>query len=278
MSDPELDGAVSGPAKLPSEAGRDAAPSLRRCLGAVATAPPGETSGPAKLRSEAGRDAAPSLRRCLGAVATAPRPDCALCPRLARFRVEVKAAHADYFCAPVPSFGASAPQLLVVGLAPGKHGANRTGRPFTGDYAGELLYQTLFDFGWSTAPTSQYADDGLKLCDARITNAVRCLPPENKPQPAEVRACNPFLAAELDALPKHAVVLALGTIAHGAVLRASGLKLASAPFGHGASVDLPGGRRLFASYHCSRYNTQTRRLTPEMFGAVFAQIARALHR
>ena len=206
-----------------------------------------------------------------------PAADCAQCPRLAQFRAVVKAEHADYFCAPVPSFGVAAPRLLVVGLAPGKHGANRTGRPFTGDHAGELLYQTLFDFGWSTAPVSVSAADGLQLQDARITNAVRCLPPENKPSPAESRTCNPFLAAELAALAPGGAVLALGAIAHGAVLRACGLPLASARFAHGADSPLPGGRRLFASYHCSRYNTQTRRLTPEMFRDVFAQIAGALH-
>ena len=201
-----------------------------------------------------------------------PPADCRRCPRLADFRAAVKTEEPAYFCAPVPSFGDPSPRLLVVGLAPGKHGANRTGRPFTGDYAGELLYQTLFDYGWSNRAASVSAADGLELHGARITNAVRCLPPENKPQPAEVRQCNPYLTAEIEALERDTAVLALGSIAFGAVLRAVGEKTSAAKFAHGARLSLPGGRALFASYHCSRYNTQTRRLSPEMFRQVFAAI------
>ena len=152
------------------------------------------------------------------------------------------------------------------------HGANRSGRPFTGDYAGILLYQTLYRFGYASAPASMATDDGLVLTGCRITNAVKCLPPANKPEPAEIRICNRFLAAELAALPPRATILALGQIAHQAVLRALGLKLGDYPFAHASDYRLSDGRRLLSSYHCSRYNTQTRRLTPEMFEAVFTQI------
>lgn len=180
--------------------------------------------------------------------------------------------HPDYYCRPVPPFGDADPRLLIVGLAPGLHGANRSGRPFTGDHAGILLYATLHAHGFADRPVSVAADDGLRLAGCRITNAVKCVPPENKPEAAEVRRCNPFLAAELAALPAGAAILALGQIAHAAVLRALGLKAVDHPFGHAASHALPGGRRLFDSYHCSRYNTQTRRLTPAMFASVFADI------
>lgn len=196
-------------------------------------------------------------------------PDCRACPRLARFLDDVRAGHPGYHARPVPAFGDPAPRLLIVGLAPGMHGANRSGRPFTGDYAGILLYATLHKFGYASAPESVSKDDGLRLIGCRITNAVKCLPPANKPEPAEIRACNGFLAAELAALPAGAGILALGQIAHQAVLRALGLKLKDHPFAHGADHRLPNGRRLVSSYHCSRYNTQTRRLTPEMFEAVF---------
>ena len=172
----------------------------------------------------------------------------------------------------MPPFGDDKPELLIVGLAPGFHGANRTGRPFTGDYAGVLLYETLYEFGYANLPQSISADDGLKLIGCRITNAVKCVPPENKPTPDEIKRCNGFLKAELEGLPKGTAILALGNIAHGAVLRALGLKLKDYPFGHAAAHELPDGRRFYDSYHCSRYNTQTRRLTPEMFRAVFAQI------
>jgi uracil-DNA glycosylase len=168
----------------------------------------------------------------------------------------------------------------VVGLAPGFHGANATGRPFTGDHAGILLYDTLHRYGWASAPASISASDGLRLEGCRITNAVKCVPPGNKPTPAEITTCNRFLAAELADLDRGAVILALGAIAHGAVLRGYGFKAASHAFGHGAAHTLPGGRVLIDSYHCSRYNTQTRRLTPEMFREVVGRAttrARAAH-
>lgn len=203
-------------------------------------------------------------------------PSCRACPRLAGFLDEVKQRHPAYFAQPVPPFGDDAPRLLIVGLAPGMHGANRTGRPFTGDYAGILLYQTLFDFGFASAPLSVSADDALRLLDCRITNAVKCLPPENKPEPAEIRCCNPHLAAELAALPSVKVIVALGQVAHKAVLMALGLKATSFTFGHGARHPLPDGRVLFDSYHCSRYNTQTRRLTAESFADVFRAVREAL--
>ena len=208
--------------------------------------------------------------------ASAPDPsfdaDCRACPRLADFLDTVRARHPTYHARPVAPFGATHPRLLIVGLAPGMHGANRTGRPFTGDYAGILLYETLHRFGYASAPASIAADDGLILKDCRITNAVKCLPPANKPEPGEVRMCNRFLAAELAGLPAETTVLALGQIAHQSVLRALGLKLRDYPFAHGSDYCLPDGRRLVSSYHCSRYNTQTRRLTPEMFAAVFSLI------
>lgn len=199
-------------------------------------------------------------------------PDCRACARLADFLDEVRARHPDYHARPVPAFGDPNPGLLIVGLAPGMHGANRSGRPFTGDYAGVLLYQTLHQFGYASAPVSVSVDDGLRLIDCRITNAVKCLPPANKPEPVEIRECNRFLVAELADLPKHASILALGQIAHQAVLRALNLKLRDYPFSHASDHRLPDGRRLVSSYHCSRYNTQTRRLTPEMFAAVFEKI------
>ncbi len=196
---------------------------------------------------------------------------CRRCPRLSQFLDEVKHDYPDYHARPVAPFGAEQPSLLVVGLAPGMHGANATGRPFTGDHAGILLYQTLFDYGFSSAPISESACDGLKLHDCRITNAVKCLPPQNKPIGAEIKACNDFLRAELEALAEGAVVLALGSIAHQSVVRAFGLRQKDFHFAHNALHALPGGRRLLDSYHCSRYNTQTRRLTEEMFRAVFQQ-------
>ena len=197
---------------------------------------------------------------------------CRDCPRLAEFLDEVRVEHTGYFCKPVPPFGASAPKLLVVGLAPGLHGANRTGRPFTGDYAGTLLYQTLHKYGFASRSESVSADDGLRLIDCRITNAVKCLPPQNKPLPVEIKTCNHFLASELQGLPVGTAILALGTIAHAAVLTGLGLRAAHCKFAHGAQHALPDGRALFDSYHCSRYNTNTRRLTEAMFHAVFAGI------
>jgi uracil-DNA glycosylase family 4 len=195
-------------------------------------------------------------------------PACHRCPRLARFLDEGRARNPGYHCAPVAPFGDERPKLLIVGLAPGFHGANATGRPFTGDYAGVLLYETLHAFGWASAPSSVSRDDGLELRGCRITNAVKCVPPANKPTPAEIATCNDFLRTELDALDAGTVLLALGAIAHAAVLRARGLRIAGYRFGHAAEHRLPDGRPLIDSYHCSRYNTQTRRLTPEMFRAV----------
>lgn len=203
-------------------------------------------------------------------------PECRRCPRLAEFLDAVRHDHPDYHALPVAPFGVSDPSLLIVGLAPGMHGANATGRPFTGDYAGILLYQTLYRFGFSNRPESAHRNDGLELISCRITNAVKCLPPENKPTPAEVQTCNGFLQNELLALRPGAVVLALGNIAHGAVLRSFSLRAALHPFGHGAEYALPGGRHLVSSYHCSRYNTQTRRLTQAMFETIFEGIAARL--
>jgi len=211
-----------------------------------------------------------SRHRTVCAAAEAFDPGCRRCQRLAGFLAEVRERQPAYHARPVPSFGDPAARLLVVGLAPGMHGANRTGRPFTGDHAGILLYRTLFEHGFSDRPESISVDDGLVLSDCRITNAVRCLPPANKPLPEEVRACNGFLSRELQGLPEGGAVLALGAVAHGAVLRALGLKASSARFAHGATHPLPGGRLLVDSYHCSRYNTQTRRLTPSMFAAAVA--------
>ncbi|MCL4469959.1 MAG: uracil-DNA glycosylase [Gammaproteobacteria bacterium] len=203
--------------------------------------------------------------------------ECRQCPRLAAFLDQVRCGYPGYFAKPVPPFGADAPRLLIVGLAPGMHGANRTGRPFTGDHAGILLYRTLHRFGFASAAESASAADGLELIGCRITNAVKCLPPQNKPEPAEIRQCNSYLGGEIAALAEGTAILALGTIAHQAVLRAIGLKIKEYPFGHGAAHALPGGLSLYDSYHCSRYNTQTRRLTAEMFEAVFANIRDNLH-
>ena len=203
---------------------------------------------------------------------SAPLSGCRDCPRLAGFLDQVRQKEPTYFAAPVPPFGDPAPRLLIVGLAPGMHGANRTGRPFTGDYAGILLYQTLYDFGFSTGPTSVSADDPLRLKDCRITNAVKCLPPENKPETVEIRNCNRHLQGEMADLGSVRVILALGLVAHKAVLMALGLKASACAFGHNARHELPGGRVLIDSYHCSRYNTQTRRLTPDSFADVFKAI------
>jgi len=198
-------------------------------------------------------------------------PGCRRCPRLADFLEEGRARHPGYHCAPVAPFGDDDPRLLVVGLAPGFHGANATGRPFTGDYAGVLLYATLHAFGWASAPASESRTDGLVLRGARITNAVKCVPPANKPTPGEVANCNAYLAAELHGLAAGAVVLALGAVAHGAVLRALGLRPAAFRFAHGATHRLTDGMLLVDSYHCSRYNQNTRRLTEPMFRDVVAQ-------
>ena len=193
------------------------------------------------------------------------------CARLAQFLAGVRAQHPTYWARPVPSFGAAAPRILIVGLAPGMHGANRTGRPFTGDFAGILLYETLYELGLASARTSQAAADGLMLVNARITNAVKCLPPDNKPLPIEVRTCNSYLQNELAALPSVRVIVALGRIAHDAVLLACGLARAEFAFAHGREHALNEARQLLDSYHCSRYNTQTRRLSAAMFKAVIAR-------
>jgi uracil-DNA glycosylase family 4 len=202
---------------------------------------------------------------------------CRQCPRLADFLDEVRDKEPGYHAKPVPSFGEAGSRLLVVGLAPGMHGANRSGRPFTGDYAGNLLYSTLHKFGFATSgeplDASNNANAALSLRNCRITNAVRCLPPQNKPEPGEVKQCNGYLAAELALLPPGAAVMALGTVAHGAVLRALGLRARDFPFAHGAQHDLTHGLKLYDSYHCSRYNTQTRRLTEDMFHEVFVAIS-----
>lgn len=196
--------------------------------------------------------------------------DCRACPRLAGFLDEVNARFPDYYCRPVPPFGDAAARFLIVGLAPGMHGANRTGRPFTGDHAGILLYETLHKYGFGSQAESLSANDSLALLDCRITNAVKCLPPDNKPVGAEINTCNRFLANELDTLEPGSVVLALGGIAHRAIVKARGLRQADYKFAHAAVHDL-GAVRLLDSYHCSRYNTNTGRLTPEMFDAVFAR-------
>lgn len=196
--------------------------------------------------------------------------ECTKCPRLAEFLADIRSTHPDYHARPVEPFGDPAARLLIVGLAPGMHGANATGRPFTGDYAGILLYQTLYDCGFASAPESVSRDDGLSLMNCRITNAVKCLPPQNKPTTEEVRTCNAYLQQELAALAAGSVVLALGKIAHDAIIRSLGLKLSAYPFGHGAEHALD-GFTLVDSYHCSRYNTQTRRLTEAMFRDVMLQ-------
>jgi uracil-DNA glycosylase len=201
---------------------------------------------------------------------------CRRCERLARHLAAVRAEFPAYHARPVPPFGDARARLLIVGLAPGLHGANRTGRPFTGDYAGILLYDTLHRFGFADRAVARAADDGLRLAGCRITNAVKCLPPQNRPAPDEVRRCNTYLRVELASLPSGAAVLALGTVAHRAVLMALGLRAAAHPFNHGARHALPRRLVLYDSYHCSRYNTQTRRLTAEMFRDVFAEIVQHL--
>jgi uracil-DNA glycosylase family 4 len=203
--------------------------------------------------------------------AVEPARDCPLCPRLAGFREIWRAREPAWHNAPVPNFGAADGRLLIVGLAPGLRGANRTGRPFTGDYAGELLYATLLKYGFARGEYRADPKDGLTLFDAAIVNSVRCVPPENKPTPQEIRTCRSFLVSTIAARPRLRAMLALGRIAHESVVRALGQRLAAAPFAHGAVHEL-GGLRLYDSYHCSRYNTNTGVLTAEMFEAVFARI------
>lgn len=195
-------------------------------------------------------------------------PECRLCARLVSFRNAERRVYPQYFNAPVPPFGDPNARLLVVGLAPGFHGANATGRPFTGDHAGLILYRTLFEFGFASAPESKSRDDGLVLTDCRITNSVKCVPPENKPLPGEIRLCNRYLAAEMQTLPPRAVVLALGVVAHKAALDALGESYIDYEFAHGNEHHLPDGKILLDSLHTSRHNTQTRRLTDDMFRAV----------
>ncbi len=205
-----------------------------------------------------------------------PPTDCGLCPRLVDFRRESQAKQPDWFNGAVASFGDPKARLLIVGLAPGLSGANRTARPFTGDFAGDLLYQTLAEHGFSAGTYDRRADDGLTLLDCRITNAVRCVPPQNKPVGSEIKTCRRFLVAQLAQPPAPHAILALGRIAHDSLLTTLERRRAAYPFKHGARHDLGNGRTLYDSYHCSRYNTNTRRLTPEMFNDVFAAIRKDL--
>lgn len=202
--------------------------------------------------------------------------NCRVCPRLARFLDKVGSQYPDYHARPVAPFGDQEARLLIVGLAPGMHGANATGRPFTGDHAGILLYKTIFKYGFSSSPLSVSKDDGLILKNCRITNAVKCLPPLNKPVGSEISNCNPFLHQELLLMPENTVILALGSIAHSSVVKALSLRQKDFPFGHNRLHQVKPGMQLLDSYHCSRYNTQTRRLTPEMFCEVFAHAKRLL--
>jgi uracil-DNA glycosylase len=205
-----------------------------------------------------------------GTPAEAPR-DCTLCPRLAAYRAHNRAAHPDWYNGAVPSFGDPDARVLVLGLAPGVAGANRTGRPFTGDYAGDLLYATLARFGFANGQFAARTDDGLALQDALVANAVRCVPPQNKPLPAEIATCRRFLLGRIAALPRLRAVVCLGRIAHEALVRSLGARMALHPFAHAARHDI-GGLAVFDSYHCSRYNTNTGRLTPAMFEAVFRHL------
>ena len=226
---------------------------------AIATMPPAQGE-PVRVATRPG-----------SALATAPDRNCPLCPRLADFRQSIRAREPDWFNAPVPSFGDPDAALLIVGLAPGLQGANRTGRPFTGDYAGDLLYATLLEYGFARGTYRASPDDGLTLVDCRISNAVRCVPPQNKPLPAEINSCRPFLLATIEAMSRLRAIVALGRIAHDTTLKALGLRAAAAPFGHGAVHDA-GKLKLYDSYHCSRYNTNTGVLTPDMFRSVFARV------
>jgi uracil-DNA glycosylase family 4 len=208
-----------------------------------------------------------------GDVPPAPEPDrnCPLCPRLASFREAAREREPEWFNSPVPSFGDPDGRLLIVGLAPGLQGANRTGRPFTGDYAGDLLYATLLEYGFAKGVYRARPDDGLTLVDCRIGNAVHCVPPQNKPLPAEINTCRRFLSATIKTMPRLRAIVALGRIAHETTLKALGVRASAAPFAHGATHQV-GALRLYDSYHCSRYNTNTRVLTPAMFRSVFAKV------
>jgi len=202
---------------------------------------------------------------------------CRRCPRLVSFTQSVQQQYPDYYCAPVASFGDPQARLLIVGLAPGMHGANASGRPFTGDASGDLLFRTLYKFGFASQPISTSIDDGMVLNSCRITNAVKCLPPQNKPRGGEINQCNSFLTQELESLPVSAIVVALGAVAHKAILKAFNLTQSEYRFAHHARHQLPAGLRLYDSYHCSRYNTQTRRLTVDMFEQLFADIRQRLN-
>jgi uracil-DNA glycosylase len=202
---------------------------------------------------------------------TDPDRDCPLCPRLAEFRAQARAREPTWFNAPVPSFGKLDARLLIVGLAPGMQGANRTGRPFTGDYAGDLLYATLLEYGFAEGDYQARPDDGFRLVDCRISNAVHCVPPQNKPLPVEINTCRQYLARTIETMPNVRAIVPLGRIAHDTVLKILKLRSAAAPFGHGAVHEV-GRLKLYDSYHCSRYNTNTRVLTPEMFRSVFARV------
>jgi len=205
------------------------------------------------------------------ALPSEPGPDCPRCPRLVSFRAAARAREPAWFNAPVPSFGDPDGRLLIVGLAPGLQGANRTGRPFTGDYAGDLLYATLLEYGFASGVYQASPDDGLKLVDCRISNAVRCVPPQNKPLPVEINSCRTFLSATIATMPRLRAIVALGRVAHDSVLKVLALRAAAAPFAHGA-MHQAAATRLYDSYHCSRYNTNTRVLTPDMFRRVFAAV------
>jgi uracil-DNA glycosylase len=208
---------------------------------------------------------------------TQPDRNCPLCPRLASFREDARVREPEWFNSPVPSFGDANGRLLIVGLAPGLQGANRTGRPFTGDFAGDLLYATLIEYGFAKGVYLARPDDGLKLIDCRISNAVRCVPPQNKPLPIEIHTCRPFLAATIAAMPELRAIVVLGRVAHESTLKTLSVRAAAAPFTHGA-VHQAGELKLYDSYHCSRYNTNTRVLTPDMFRSVFARVRADLDR
>ena len=202
---------------------------------------------------------------------TEPDRNCQLCPRLASFRAATRAREAEWFNSPVPSFGDPNGRLIIIGLAPGLQGANRTGRPFTGDYAGDLLYATLIEYGFAQGIYQAKPDDGLTLVDCLISNAVRCVPPQNKPLPAEINTCRPFLLSTIEAMPRLRSIVTLGRVAHESAAKALGLRGSAAPFAHGA-IHQAGRLKIYDSYHCSRYNTNTGVLTPKMFRQVFAKV------
>jgi uracil-DNA glycosylase family 4 len=213
----------------------------------------------------------PALAGAAALLPSEPGRNCPLCPRLATFREAARAREPKWFNSPVPSFGDPDASLLIVGLAPGLQGANRTGRPFTGDFAGDLLYATLLEYGFAKGAYLARPDDGLTLAGCRISNAVRCVPPQNKPLPVEINTCRQFLIATMAAMPGLRAIVALGRVAHESTLKALGLRSAAAPFAHGA-IHAAGALKLYDSYHCSRYNTNTRVLTPDMFRSVFAKV------